>query len=276
MPPGPDERLFDLVGDVLGLLELAELRDGLLQALARAIRSDYVSINELGENPGEIFASAWPVLPEHVIAAFVRHAHQNPLIQRYAATGDGRAYRFSDVTTLEELEATQLYREVYAPLGLRHQIAFTLPSAPGRIVGIALSRGDPDFDDADRDLLDRARPFLIQVYRNAIAYTAQRDALRAGASEEQLASALTGAGLTGREGEVLALVALGSSNRTAAERLGISERTVQKHLERTYAKLGVRTRALAAARAWELARELLGDDGPPRLAGVRLFPPSAR
>ena len=57
---------------------------------------------------------------------------------------------------MEELQATALYREVYEPLGVRHQIAFTLPALPGRIVGIALSRGEPDFTDDERDLLDRA------------------------------------------------------------------------------------------------------------------------
>lgn len=49
-------------------------------------------------------------------------------------------------------------------------------------------------------------------------------------------------GLTDRESAVLALVTAGLSDREIAERLDISVRTVQTHLSRCYAKLGVRSR----------------------------------
>jgi DNA-binding CsgD family transcriptional regulator len=57
-------------------------------------------------------------------------------------------------------------------------------------------------------------------------------------------------GLSGREAEVLRLVDEGASNQSIADRLRISVRTVKKHLERVYEKLGVdsRTAALACAR----------------------------
>jgi DNA-binding NarL/FixJ family response regulator len=56
-------------------------------------------------------------------------------------------------------------------------------------------------------------------------------------------------GLTAREAEVLAWIARGKSNRNISEILGISARTVDKHLEQIYAKLGVENRASAAALA---------------------------
>lgn len=55
--------------------------------------------------------------------------------------------------------------------------------------------------------------------------------------------------LTPREAEVLAWVAHGETDAQIAERLGISVRTVQKHLERLYRKLGVGSRTAAVARA---------------------------
>jgi predicted ATPase/DNA-binding CsgD family transcriptional regulator len=48
--------------------------------------------------------------------------------------------------------------------------------------------------------------------------------------------------LTGREGEIAALVAAGLSNREIAERLVISKRTVDAHIEHIYGKLGVSSR----------------------------------
>ncbi|AXU19448.1 DNA-binding response regulator [Novosphingobium sp. THN1] len=54
-------------------------------------------------------------------------------------------------------------------------------------------------------------------------------------------------GLTDREAEVLLWISYGKSNGMISEVLAISPRTVQKHLERIYEKLGVETRAAAAA-----------------------------
>jgi DNA-binding response OmpR family regulator/DNA-binding CsgD family transcriptional regulator len=56
-------------------------------------------------------------------------------------------------------------------------------------------------------------------------------------------------GLTQRESEVLLWIARGKSNRDIGEILGLSPRTVNKHLEQVYAKLGVENRASAAIKA---------------------------
>ena len=56
-------------------------------------------------------------------------------------------------------------------------------------------------------------------------------------------------GLTAREADVLLWVAKGKANRDIGEILGLSPRTVNKHLEQIYQKLGVENRASAAVRA---------------------------
>ena len=56
-------------------------------------------------------------------------------------------------------------------------------------------------------------------------------------------------GLTLREAEVLVWIARGKSNRDIGDILGLSPRTVNKHLEQVFAKLGVENRASAAALA---------------------------
>ncbi|WP_433659517.1 LuxR C-terminal-related transcriptional regulator [Nocardia sp. CA-128927] len=57
--------------------------------------------------------------------------------------------------------------------------------------------------------------------------------------------------LSAREIEVLRLVADGRSNREIAKELFLSETTVKSHLVHIYAKLGVRSRTSAVARARE-------------------------
>jgi len=58
-------------------------------------------------------------------------------------------------------------------------------------------------------------------------------------------------GLTGREVEVLVLVAGGRSNRAIADELYISTKTVARHVSNIFAKLGVSSRAAATAKAFE-------------------------
>ncbi len=55
--------------------------------------------------------------------------------------------------------------------------------------------------------------------------------------------------VTSREAEVLLWISRGKSNREIGEILNISPRTVNKHLEQVFVKLGVENRASAAARA---------------------------
>jgi len=66
------------------------------------------------------------------------------------------------------------------------------------------------------------------------------------ADEQQLQQTLS---LTSRESEVLLWISRGKANREIGEILAISPRTVNKHLEQIFVKLGVENRASAAARA---------------------------
>jgi DNA-binding NarL/FixJ family response regulator len=58
-------------------------------------------------------------------------------------------------------------------------------------------------------------------------------------------------GPTGRELEVLRLIATGATNRTIAVRLGISEKTVARHVSNIFTKLDLPSRTAAAAFAYE-------------------------
>ena len=58
--------------------------------------------------------------------------------------------------------------------------------------------------------------------------------------------------LTGRELEILRLIATGLRNEEIADRLYISLATVKRHIANTYGKLGVTHRTEAVARARDL------------------------
>lgn len=159
--------VLDFVGEAYDAQDLAEFRSILLPGIHRLVASDYVSYNEAEPSHPAGLTIASPELPAWAYSAWDRHGGENPLLQYFMRTRDGRSRRFSDVASSAELRRTLLYAELYRPLGLEHQVAFMLPSTPELTIGIALSRGGRDYTERDRRLLELARPHLIQAYRAA-------------------------------------------------------------------------------------------------------------
>jgi DNA-binding NarL/FixJ family response regulator len=104
----------------------------------------------------------------------------------------------------------------------------------------------------------RARALLAEALR--VAGDDEAAALEAGAARDAFAAlgvaapaaVRRGRGeLTGRELEVLRLVAAGETNKAIATRLVLSERTVDRHVSNIFTKLGVSSRAAATAHAYE-------------------------
>ncbi|HWV86167.1 MAG TPA: LuxR C-terminal-related transcriptional regulator [Capillimicrobium sp.] len=116
-----------------------------------------------------------------------------------------------------------------------HRIRLRVPVPNDPSAAIVLRRERPPFDEGERALLELLRPSLA-------------DAIRSVAGRELLAAVR----LTRREREVLSRVAAGDANAAIARRLGMRPRTVDKHLEHVYAKLGVASRTAAAARLREI------------------------
>jgi DNA-binding CsgD family transcriptional regulator len=68
--------------------------------------------------------------------------------------------------------------------------------------------------------------------------------------ERRLAASATRHSLTSRQCDVLALLARGYGNKTIAERIGVTEATVEEHVTHVFRKVGVDSRAELVARFW--------------------------
>jgi DNA-binding CsgD family transcriptional regulator len=123
------------------------------------------------------------------------------------------------------------------------------------LVSFVLNRGGRDFSDAETAELDLLRGPLAVQYRHVTLIAGLRTAVahhRGSAGAEAIHAPSTFGGvlpLTPREREIVLWVAAGKSDRQIADIAGVSVRTVQKHLERIYVKLGVENRTAAAMRA---------------------------
>jgi DNA-binding NarL/FixJ family response regulator len=106
---------------------------------------------------------------------------------------------------------------------------------------VAMNRGRHDFSDQDRALLS-----VLRLPLSAALLRARRRQ-QAGQALATTAGCWL-AGLTDREVQILRLVADGRTNTAIAHGLEVSPRTVAKHLEHIYRKLGVSSRAAAVSR----------------------------
>ena len=106
-----------------------------------------------------------------------------------------------------------------------------------------------DFDARERNRLELIRQHLGDLYLLARAVD---DARAAWGVPRPGADPSPDPALTPRESEVLRWLGSGKTDRDIAEILGISPRTVHKHLQRIYEKLGVETRTAAVVRAMRM------------------------
>ena len=218
---------------------LAELDDPdgfaaiVLPGLAGLVDCDVLTYNEIGPAPGQTSYADHPAgaLDPATQAVFAAHVHEHPLVNHYRATGSGEPVMISDFLSLDRFHRLGIYAEFFRGIPVEHQLAIRLPGPDEQVIGVALSRSGRDFSDQDRALLSVLRAPLIAALLRA-------------RSRRQASSA----GLTDREIAIMRLVAAGRTNSAIAHELQLSPRTVAKHLEHVYRKLGVSSRAAAVAR----------------------------
>jgi DNA-binding CsgD family transcriptional regulator len=150
-------------------------------------------------------------------------------------SGASKPCVLSDFVSSRRLHRLEYYHHVLRPMGVEHQLRLWLPApaAASRVFYFNRSSTGGDFADRERGLLELLRPFLVALR--------ERFALHENDDGHTLDC------LTGREAEILQLVARGKTNHEIAALLVVSDHTVRKHLEHVYEKLDVHTRTAAAA-----------------------------
>jgi DNA-binding CsgD family transcriptional regulator len=200
-----------------------------VEQLPQLVASEFttLSICHLASGRREVFGLPAGALSEQDRAAFDRHFHEHPLVRYHAYQGGRGTQRISDSLPIEQFRRSALYNDYYRRIRIDHAMALPIYVRDGVLVSFVLNRTRRNFTDRERALLDVLRPHLARVYQRLN---------RLG-------------GLTAREAEVLRWVAAGKSDAQIAAILHISARTVQKHLQHSYEKLGVESRTAAAMRA---------------------------
>jgi DNA-binding CsgD family transcriptional regulator len=218
-------RVDEALGEIRAALEETRERRGrprLLAALveialaAGDVASAASAAEELGTAAGAVEAPYLRALSDQAAAAVL------------LAQGQARA-------ALDRLrEAEDLWRQLEAPFEAARTRALA-----------ALARRDLGDEYGAAAELDAARATLRAI-------GAGPELVRLERVRQELTRRESG-GLTSRELEVLRLVAAGLTNRAIAARLGISEKTVARHVSNIFTKLGLSSRVAATAWAYRHA-----------------------
>ena len=176
-----------------------------------------------------------------------RAAEEHPLLRFYIGTGLRVPIRTHDVpATYSDPRVCGEWTALARSCHCQDQMALPLRLQPGVHRAFVLGRGEP-FTDAELDLGRVLWRVLTGLDRQVSAFVRARREM--GAAGHDVASAIR---LTPRESAVLTLLSQGLTAGAIGRRLDIAERTVHKHLERCYSKLGVADRLSAVLRAQRL------------------------
>jgi DNA-binding CsgD family transcriptional regulator len=184
----------------------------------------------LGQDSSEVVAD----LDESDADPFWFHFWDCPPCSYSVVSGDDRTVTtISDFYSQRQWHHTGMYIDCLGEQGVEHEAMICISSPTGRARRLVLFRsGGPDFDQRDRLLLALLRPHLDELYQD-LQHRRQPDL-----------------GLTGRQRELLRLVATGYSNTDIARSLVISAATVRTHLDKIFKVLDVTNRTAAVAKAF--------------------------
>jgi DNA-binding CsgD family transcriptional regulator len=183
-------------------------------------------------------------------SAFDAMFDQHPIVaHRRTNPRSEPVMRASDCISDREFRLSRVYRELFLPIGARYQLAIITatdnPITSGR--SWFINRSTRDFTDADLRNARHLQPMLALL---DTVYSSSSPIRRA--ESAQTDEARKRARLTVRELDVLTLLADGRSAQQIARLNRISVRTVRKHLENIYEKLGCHDRLLAVNKARQL------------------------
>ncbi len=166
---------------------------------------------------------------------------QKPIIRYLQKGGKEKVIRNSDIMSPRELARTDIYHHALKPLECDRQLYVLLPVA-GYQMKFFVSR-DREFSEEVVEMFRLLVDHVALAYCNAQKITALRQA------DSILRKPISSNRLTPRETEILHWIQQGKRNGEIGIILGISERTVEKHVENILRKLKVETRTSAIAQA---------------------------
>jgi DNA-binding CsgD family transcriptional regulator len=209
-----------------------------LECLPRLVSSELttLSVCDLDTGHRSVMSDRPGAISRREIDVFDRYFYDHPLVREHGRNACAVTRHIGELVPETAFHRSPLYNDYYRVIGIDHVMAVPIHVDRRLLVSFVLNRSRRGFSDRDRERLEVMRPHLGNLYRLGVAASRAPDAHMAES-------------LTPREREVVRWLAAGKTDRDIGAILGISARTVHKHLQHIYEKLGVETRTAAVMRA---------------------------
>lgn len=240
-----DTHLLALAIHVLEESATASPWAAIAETLSESLDAAALTVTDIRHGRAAPVAWAPSRMPEKLVHELSRESvrAKNPLIAHYSGRPD------SVPRTAEEVTGRTRWRDSAARsvarryFGSENVLAIPCARNDGVLRSLVVYRSVP-FRTGHREFALRAQPLLSAVDAHDRVVSRLRN--RHG---QAVVHRSREADLTARELTVLALLAEGLPAKTIARRLGVSPRTVHKHTQNLYKKLGTRSRVEALLRA---------------------------
>jgi len=171
--------LLKAVEQVQDCDDLADFPEVVLQAVSNLVSADWIGFDRVAPTLRERWMVPnvrLDVRPHHE-RVFVEHLDDHPIISQARRQKNHGAAKFSDFVSYAHWRRTILYNELYRDVCGEHQMAVPI-TTPGRdFYGLAFYRSSRDFDERDREVLNRLRPHLRLSFEKARALQRARRTL---------------------------------------------------------------------------------------------------
>lgn len=237
-----------------------------LAELARGLHASAVSLSQASyaERTGRVVAweSALVLSQDYLDSLTAQQLHaDNPLVAHYTSARDRTPLSASQIMGERSWLHSRSHSLARQTLGA-HMLGIPLPAPAGVARGFVLHHPRDDFTAEELAYARRVQPLLVSIDSHYRALARWRTALscatpscpapsRATSARDPVERAAE-AGLTPRQLAVLMLLAKAMPATAIARRLHISPRTVHKHIEGIYRRLGTCDRLSTVMRAQSL------------------------
>jgi DNA-binding CsgD family transcriptional regulator len=212
---------------------------GLLPSLIEADGYGWF-VHSFGPRPGLVdFVESEPrIITTAMVSRMGETAHSHPFSSHWANAKEISTLKLSDFPLLVRDRFLSENWDILRDMG-REYMTVPVSFSMSGMHAVSLRRDRKCFSEEDRLLMNLLAPHLRQAHANTIVFEQ--------ATQHTSRSSMSPEGdLTTREREVALWVSEGKTNLEIGLILGISGRTVEKHVEHILRKLGIENRATAA------------------------------
>ena len=179
-------------------------------------------------------------------------ASDHPYIPHFRTINSSALLSISEMMSPQEWRNSKVFNKLYRPFGITHNACVCFYR--GSVCHIFGINSTASLSAEHREMLLLSIPHLKRAYNICVEHHSEGSTVRGRRvvhEKQDMEHVLRSRGFTRREYEVLLQISKGLSNKQIAGELGISSKTVSRHLENIYPKLGCNNRYSVIQKIWE-------------------------